>query len=238
MRSLRQEMLGNRCISYAGLAVWLLLIGGCNPARQHLEQFNTLFLNGQYQEASQFCAGRISDPNKASGDNLLWALQMGSVQRVNRNYAESNLWFDRCEELMKTFDPQSRQTDVVGTTLVNDTIIPYRGQIYDGIMVNTYKAMNFLALGNTEYARVELNRAMERQSRAKDAFNEEIQKEQEKLDKEKPTRRNPRPSIIKRPSRTRTPRPASETRIRVFRSSRPTRILSIRIRPTWLGSIS
>jgi hypothetical protein len=185
MRSLRQEMLGNRCISYAGLAVWLLLIGGCNPARQHLEQFNTLFLNGQYQEASQFCAGRISDPNKASGDNLLWALQMGSVQRVNRNYAESNLWFDRCEELMKTFDPQSRQTDVVGTTLVNDTIIPYRGQIYDGIMVNTYKAMNFLALGNTEYARVELNRAMERQSRAKDAFNEEIQKEQEKLDKEK-----------------------------------------------------
>ncbi len=185
MRSSKNSFPGKRSIGTAGLVVWLLLVGGCNPARQHLDQFNCLYLSGKFQEATQFCADRISDPNKASGDNLLWALQMGSVQRINRNYADSNLWFDRCEELMKTFDPQSRQTDVVGTTLVNDTIIPYRGQIYDGIMVNTYKALNFLALKNFEYARVELNRAMERQARAKDAFNEEIQKEQEKLDKEK-----------------------------------------------------
>jgi hypothetical protein len=115
-------------------------------------------------------------------------MQLGAVQRTQKKYQDSNLWFDRCEEMMKIYDPQSRETDIIGTTLVNDNVIPYRGWAYDGIMVNTYKALNFMALGDNDNARVEFNRALERQTRAKEKFSEEIQKEKnhvEKADAEK-----------------------------------------------------
>jgi len=150
---------------------------------KQLREFDSLYQQSNLYEAEEFCENRIKDPSKASGNNLLWALQMGVVQRSRLKYDDSTLWFDRCEEMMKTFDFQQRQTDVVATTFVNDNVIPYRGYAYDGIMVNTYKALNFMVLRRDDLARVEFNRAMERQTRAKEFFNEQIQKEKDKLDK-------------------------------------------------------
>ena len=51
-------------------------------------------------------------------------------------------------------------------------------------MVNTYKALNFMALGENDQARVEFNRALDRQRRAKEKFAGEIKKLQNELDKE------------------------------------------------------
>jgi hypothetical protein len=50
-------------------------------------------------------------------------------------------------------------------------------------MVNTYKALSFMSQKKNDLARVELNRALERQIRAREHFNEEIKKLQEDLDK-------------------------------------------------------
>jgi hypothetical protein len=161
----------------------LLFLVGCNAPKEHLEQFNCMYQQGRLDLAEEFSAKKIKDPNSPSGEDLLWAMQLGSIQRARKNYQDSTLWFDRCEEMMKVFDPQSRETDVIGTTLVNDNIIPYRGWAYDGVMINTYKALNFMALGDNDNARIEFNRAMERQTRAKEQFSEQIQKEKDKLEK-------------------------------------------------------
>ena len=48
----------------------------------------------------------------------------------------------------------------------NDLISSYHGNIYDGVLINTYKAMNALDLGDEDRARVELNRADQRQENA------------------------------------------------------------------------
>jgi len=161
----------------------IVIIAGCNPARQRMEEFNSLYQQGQFREAEKFCAGKIKNYANPGREDLLWALQLAAVQRAQKKYDDSTLWFDRCEDMMKTFDPQWRETDILGTTLVNDNIIPYRGQTYDGVLVNTYKALNFIAIGKDDLARVEFNRAMERQTRAKEKFSAEIQKEKDKLDK-------------------------------------------------------
>jgi len=160
----------------------MLVFAGCNPARENLTIFNNIYQCGQLSQAKAFSEQRIKEPITPSGDNLLWALQLGAIERAQKNYERSNYWFDRCEDMMKVYDQQMRETDIVGTTIVNDNVLPYRGQTYDGIMVNTYKALNFISLGNNEYARIEFNRAMERQVRARDKFNEEIQKQQQRLD--------------------------------------------------------
>ena len=52
-------------------------------------------------------------------------------------------------------------------------------------MVNTYKALDFLAEKKPDLARVEFNRALDRQMRAREHFNEEIRKLETQLEKDK-----------------------------------------------------
>lgn len=68
--------------------------------------------------------------------------------------------------------------------MVNDTVKDYEGRYYEKIMVNTYKGLNFMFMGNDQFARVEFNRALERQRMAKEYFQEEIKEEQAKIDQE------------------------------------------------------
>jgi hypothetical protein len=84
--------------------------------------------------------------------------------------------------MLNFFDYQNKTADLVAAMAVSENIVPYLGEEYDGIMVNTYKALNFMALGDNELARVEFNRALDRQRRAKEKFAKEIAKLQNELD--------------------------------------------------------
>jgi hypothetical protein len=160
----------------------LTLAAGCNIPQSHLTKFNRFYEQGNLPDAEQYAQGLVKAKSNPSGDDLLWALQAGSVARSREEYSQSNEWFDRAEAMMKDYDTSFKGLDIVGTTVANETVLPYRGQAYDGIMVNTYKALNFMALGNDELARVEFNRALERQTRAKEHFNQEIQKLKDKME--------------------------------------------------------
>jgi hypothetical protein len=85
--------------------------------------------------------------------------------------------------MLNFFDYQTEAADSTAAIAVSENIVPYLGEEYDGIMVNTYKALNFMALGENDQARVEFNRALDRQRRAKENFAEEITKLQKDLDK-------------------------------------------------------
>ncbi len=47
--------------------------------------------------------------------------------------------------------------------VTNQANIPYRGRAYDKVLLNTYQALNYLQIGQPDKARVELNRALQRQ---------------------------------------------------------------------------
>ncbi|MDR1281765.1 MAG: hypothetical protein LBK99_13210 [Opitutaceae bacterium] len=53
-----------------------------------------------------------------------------------------------------------------GAAFTNLANLPYRGRGYDKVMLSTYKALNHLQLGDTDSARVELNRAFRHQAAA------------------------------------------------------------------------
>lgn len=166
-------------------AVWAAIAaGGCNAPREHLAAFNRQFETGQWASASSYAQRKISKGQTPKGDDLLWALQLGATERMQGRYAESTAWFDKAEEMMQYFatDPAAIARSVAAAA-VNENVVPYTGSIYDGIMVNTYKALNFLCEGNAELARVEFNRAMDRQRRAKEDFAKQIQAVRDELDK-------------------------------------------------------
>ena len=149
---------------------------GCNAPKSQLETFNGHFVIADYNNSALYAQKKIKERKVPKGNDLLWTLQLGTVERIRQDYKTSTDCFDKSEEMLKYYDEQSRLGDTIGSAIVNDNIIPYRGEEYDGIMINVYKALNFMAEGQMELARVEFNRALDRQRRAKEKFSEEINK--------------------------------------------------------------
>jgi hypothetical protein len=167
------------------LALLILpFFAGCNAPKGQLAAFNGHFLSSDYEKSALFAEKKISKKKNPKGEDLLWALQLGTVTRIQQDYTKSTESFDKAEDMLKYYDEQSTIGDGIGSTLANDNVIPYRGEEYDGIMVNVYKALNFMAERNFELARVEFNRALDRQRRAKEKFNEEINKLKTELEKD------------------------------------------------------
>ena len=172
-------------VVFAFLALIILpFFAGCNAPKDHLATFNGHFEGFDYENSALFAEKKISKQKNPKGEDLLWALQLGTVQRIQQDYAKSTDSFDKSEDMLKYFDEQSTIGDGIGSTIVNENVIPYRGEEYDGIMVNVYKALNFMAEKEFDLARVEFNRALDRQRRAKEKFNEEINKLRSELEKE------------------------------------------------------
>jgi len=165
------------------LIVPLLLLTGCNAPKDNLIAFNKLYQSNDYQASCNYAQAKISKSKNPKAEDLLWTLQLASLERFNQNYAQSTSHFDSAENMLKYFDlKDSDAIDAIGAMAINDNVVPYKGQEYDGIMVNTYKALNFLAEKKMDLARIEFNRALDRQRRAKDKFSKEIAELQQEID--------------------------------------------------------
>lgn len=155
-----------------------LFISGCAP-KQAMLKADALVAKGEYKKAAEFSNAQIDRDDLYDRDNLLWYLQSGSAYLFSDDYNGSVKAFDESENLIKYYREQILAKDVTQTltsSLLNDTTRPYIGTEYDGIMANTYKALDYMALNDSDGARVEFNRAIDRQRRAKIFFNEMIQK--------------------------------------------------------------
>lgn len=103
------------------------------------------------------------------------------LSAADRFYTESIAAFNAAEERIQQFDEQAkvRIGAEAGALLTNQANLPYRGKDYDRIMMNTYQALNYLRLGNNDAARVELNRALQRQREAVEANARRIEEAKE-----------------------------------------------------------
>jgi len=157
---------------------------GCNAPKSQLNTFNEHFRICGYEQSIQFAQskmGKAKKGKKPKNNDLLWALQIGSVERLRQNYELSTEYFDKSEELLNYYDHQNKLAATIASTVVNENVISYTGEEYDGVMVNTYKALNFMKQGKDDLVRVEFNRALDRQRRAKEKFAKEIAKVQNEI---------------------------------------------------------
>ncbi|MCR6654954.1 MAG: hypothetical protein NVV63_03860 [Opitutus sp.] len=77
----------------------------------------------------------------------------------------SNAAFDLAEARVNAYEEEAKVKvgSEIGSALTNQANMPYRGRAYDKVMMNAYKAINYLQLGRIDDARVELNRSLQRQ---------------------------------------------------------------------------
>ena len=156
-----------RALALLGLAACLCGCAGISEIRQ-TELFLGEYYAGEYDQASAVLGGDSGLDYDA--EQLLTSLHLAMALRATGRFADSQTAFDRAEsQLLWKSDEIASVEDLLtaGFTLVgNDLMVSYQGTIYDGVLVNTFKAMNAMHGGDLARARVELNRADQRQENA------------------------------------------------------------------------
>jgi uncharacterized protein len=140
---------------------------GCASYTTQTKNIRRNWYSGNFQTAAKKISAEAEKRRNAK-DAVVWRLEQGAVLRAAGQLEESNHVFDMAEEMINAFEQKAR-IKISGETLAsvsNLAALPYEGFAYDKIMMNTYKALNYLKMGNYDTARVELNRAYERQKDA------------------------------------------------------------------------
>jgi hypothetical protein len=167
-----------RRVSAAAIIVLALLATGCQTY-QHKNKVIFFWRAGDLDRAATE-AEKEANRNAGGKDSVIWRLEEGAVLRGVGRFQDSNNAFDMAQDKMDDYAQKakvsiSRET---GALLSNQANLPYEGRAYDGIMLNTYEALNYLELGEPDKARPELIRAYQRQQDAVQDNQRRIEKTQ------------------------------------------------------------
>lgn len=176
-------------LSHFKLLLVLLVLCTTGCAAQ-TEQYKAMLDAGQAYEA----AAIVKDG--AESDDILETLHYAYALRCDGRYPESTQAFDRAEALFKATQEDQilhEASKLISASFINENITAYTGNLYEFTLVNTYKGINFLLEKQPGSARVEFNRALDRQRRAKEYFNKELQEEISKIKEQ--TEYSPNPGI-------------------------------------------
>lgn len=145
-----------------------------------------------YEEAlkNAYCDNSFFEDKRAkvdkNDDTIYTGLNVGALARHCDELKLSNYFFDKAEEAYKyDVDLQGlgkKGAKALSSTLINEGVNDYEGTLYERIMVNVYKGLNFMSLKDFANARVEFNRALMRQDKAKEYFAKEIEANRKEFD--------------------------------------------------------
>lgn len=148
-----------------------------------------------YEEAlkNAYCDNSFFEDKRAkvdkNDDTIYTGLNVGALARHCDELKLSNYFFDKAEEAYKyDVDLQGlgkKSVKMLSSTLINESINDYEGTLYERIMVNVYKGLNFMSLKDFANARVEFNRALMRQDKAKEYFAKQIESNRKEFDEAK-----------------------------------------------------
>ncbi|MCY0964930.1 hypothetical protein [Parathalassolituus penaei] len=78
-------------------------------------------------------------------DALLYYLELGAIQQMQGNYRDSNASFDQAEAIAEKLETVSVSAKVL-EMMSNPRQGPYRGATHEKVLINYYKAINYLQL--------------------------------------------------------------------------------------------
>jgi hypothetical protein len=166
------------------------LLVGCSSFQQKntMSAFNDAYAVGDYDLALQVVSFKTARGKAVDIDeHLLDLLHQAELYRLLGRNQEATKSYDLAEEGMKSLDLANtleKSSTAFVALMVNDSERDYQALMSEAILVNTYKSLAFLAKGNNEFARVELNRADDRTRRAVEYFSQEIAAQREALNQQ------------------------------------------------------
>ncbi len=141
------------------LAVLLLYLAACTPHTKLYPKIDGLARQGKFLEAA-----KLVEESKDIYDErneVLYNLDRGLLYHYGKNYKASNEAFEEAERRMDELFITSIASNV-GAFLVNDNTLAYRGEDFESVVVNIYRALNYVMLGQIDSALVEARKVNEK----------------------------------------------------------------------------
>ena len=142
----------------------VLLLSGCAAVRSYdAELYTTLerASGGAVDDAIKLLEANNRLPDK----DLLYYLERGMLERLGGRYGESQkTWMAASARMQASEGGFSEVTNVVrgiSSYVVNDKLRAYQGHDYEKVMLLTYMALNHLAMGDYDSARVAIKQTHE-----------------------------------------------------------------------------
>jgi hypothetical protein len=152
--------------SFRRLAPALVLalgLTGCAAFRSYDAELSTTLnfaLNGNVDGAI-----KVLDSNNPANDrDLLYYLELGMLQRLGNRYPDSQKTWMAANTRVQVRDPLTEVGNLVrggSSYLINDKMRTYDAYDYEKVMLLTYIALNYLALGDYDNARVAIRQTHE-----------------------------------------------------------------------------
>ena len=163
------------------VAVAVAILGaGCQTYKQQANTMTGAWVAGNTALAAREF-GTEADKQDKSKDSIIWHLEAGAAYRAAGNYQESNRHLDAAAARIDEYEQQAKVK--LGrealAAMSNQQNLPYEGRSYDKVMLHTYKALNYLVLGEVDKARPEIIRAYQCQQDAVEENKRRIEKAQE-----------------------------------------------------------
>jgi uncharacterized protein len=129
-------------------------LGACTSARVNEAQANRYFKQERYEEAAEKLVEGLKKQGDNSLDELLYLMDIGLSYHLAGKYKESNQYFTRADKIAAIKDYKNLAEESAGL-VTSDMIIPYKGEDFEKVMINTYMALNYTLMGDYENALVE-----------------------------------------------------------------------------------
>jgi uncharacterized protein len=171
----------------AAIALLLAMPSGCATFRSYDSELTgtiNLAAAGNVDGAIK----RLDRNNKLGFKDLLYYLELGELQRLSRRYDESEkAWLAadahvQAWEKTAAYNPEKLLGDV-GSVLLNDKSLAYEGHDYEKVMLTTRLALDRLAQGDFDNARVDIKRTHEREAVIEELRRKELLKTEEEAKK-------------------------------------------------------
>lgn len=136
----------------AGLVILavLLLSGGCATYSSGFQASEEALVHHQPQRALQ----ALEKQSRSKTDRVLYLLNKAALLRMTGEYAASNEAFEKTKQLMTELSALSIREQST-SFIINDASRSYVGEEFEQVLVHLYEALNYIALGKMDDARVE-----------------------------------------------------------------------------------
>jgi hypothetical protein len=171
------------------MVLCFMLLSGCVSYKNKTKKITEAYRAGEF-DATQKMLSEIAR-KKAKGENrdkgndaLLWRLEEAISFRTCQNLEESSALLAGADQMIREFEERSADIHLGQETLSafsNPANIVYEGWTTDRIMASTYLGLDHIILGNSEQARIHLNKAYQRQQDAVRKNAKRIEKEQKEI---------------------------------------------------------
>jgi uncharacterized protein len=155
-------------------------LSGCAAFSNYTKNTETARISisqGNFQQALKV----FPESSAKGGDEILIRMERGTLLQATGDYKESSKEFELAASLIadeenKAVISASKTASQAASLLVNEKMIPYEGQDFEKVMVHTLDALNYLMMGNTEDARVEIRNSYRIQQELYNTHYKDIEK--------------------------------------------------------------